>query len=285
MSIVNDETHNWRRPILQVLPASYFVTPAGGETATTTMGDTSNGDNRQAEADTSNPGARTFNTTTANDPGNDPGSPWFAVSRALFPARYADPKPRTGAGESQLEVVESDMPILAHRVAKLCFAGNGKHWGAVSIGGTFGVDADAECHGGMYGGSLSSLLSGDPYGQPSTHKPPAVDCTCGFYATPLGKAPYSTDSMYVRLLVELSGDVIECEYLYRSGHQRVIECQIPRCVYCGKPSKVIDVRDGEMQNAACGLKHLECGKKGVRLGIDDLASLLPVPVTAAEPLT
>lgn len=246
---------------------------AGGETATTQMGDNDNGHNRSTEADTPNPPARTFALAT-----NDPGNPWRAIARALGPKF---PDPGEGTGESRLEVVETDLPILASRVARLRFAGDGKHWASAAMADhAFGVDAVAQCSAGIM--SMASFIYGTSSKQ--AHKVPDVDCTCGFYATPLGKAPYSYDRHYVNLLVELSGDVIECELLYRAGHQRVVECQLPRCVYCGKPSNIISAEYGHMTDAACHRRHLtHTSKTHKHLDVDELASLLPVPVTTMEP--
>lgn len=263
--------------VLQQLPAAAFVTPAGGETATTQMGDTDHGHDGQAEANPSNPRAGDYATTFAvTNP--DPGSPWRALARALAPKPVDT---REGTCESELEVVETDMPILASRVARLRFNGNGLHWGAAAQANfDFGVDTDAECRDtfrAFYSGTWT-FDAAEP-----AHKAPVVDCSCGFYATPLGCKPYSLEPHFVNLLVELSGDVIECELLYRAGHQRVIECQLPRCMYCGQPSNIIDVHNGQMTRAACGERHLERRKNAIRLDIDDLATLLPVPVTSMDP--
>lgn len=262
-----DEVHVWTN----LYPMRYF-TPAGGETATTQMGDTDHGNHRSTEANPSNPFTTAFTVTP------DPGNPWRAIARALG----AKPDAGKGTRESELEVVETDMPILATRMAALRFAGDGKHWAAVVKGTAFGVDTVAVCNGGS-SGLFGGVYFGDPAVMGEPHKVPHPDCTCGFYGVPLGKNDYTTDRQYVRLLVELAGDVIECEYLYRAEHQRVIECQLPRCKYCGKPSEVALAKDGTAVQFACAERHLERSKKGIRLGLDELAELLPVPIVAMEP--
>lgn len=254
-----DEEHYWGHN-----PAG-----TGKETPMPTTGGFSYGQYRNTKANTPNPHPApappiTFTTT----------DPWRNALARLAPGAFAE-RTDEGTSESQLEVVEDDMPILAQRVARLRFAGDGKFW--QSIGGTataFGIDTKAECKNQLYSYAISFEESG--------HAAPDPDCTCGFYATPLGNDLYTYEPYLVTLLVELSGDVVECERMYRAGHQRVIECRLPRCLYCAAPAQIIRAVDGLMTHTACDPRHLY-SKKGVLLTVEDLEQLLPVPVTHADP--
>ena len=188
-----------------------------------------------------------------------------------------------GTGEDELEVVKEDLPILAHRAARLRFAGTDQHWGTVNTSfGTFGVDLKAQCKR-----RASSLDFGSPFGYPSRpHAAPDAGCECGIYALPPDVQPSYTGAGLVTLLVELSGRIIEHEKGYRAGHQRVIECQLPPCPYCRAPAEVVDARDGEMYAATCrehlGAVPLDENPTGlgrVVVSVENLRHLLPVPVT------
>jgi hypothetical protein len=186
----------------------------------------------------------------------------------------------------ELEVVESDLPILATRVARLWFDGSPKRWGALNQGTRFGVDADAECRrdDSRYIYAALSIGSYTVPTRPASHDAPSLDCHCGFYAVPSDVEPWAETADYVTLLVELSGTVIEHEKGYRAGHQRVIECQLPACQFCGREAEVLDVRDARMFSATCEAhvvtvapEHAGTGR--VLVSVDDAVALLPVPVS------
>jgi hypothetical protein len=216
------------------------------------------GRDREAEAGTRDPDHSTF--TFSFDTGNytfNAGGPITPAS--LAPASLSAPEP-------DLEVVQGDVPILAQRAARLVFKGNSEHWASLHKGGTFGVDADARC----------SFVLGSSFDR--RHDSPAVDCHCGFYAVPCDIEPWVESGAYVTLLVELSGTVIEHEKGYRAAHQRVMECRIPPCRFCGAVASVVDVRDNAMRSACCDAHTPETNDQ-VLITIEDLADLLPVPVT------
>ena len=227
----------------------------------------SHGSNREAEAGSQDPDPGTF-TVTWNTGG--PISPSTGTFSASTPAR------------PDLEVVESEVPILGQRAARLLFNGTSEHWGSLNGGigpnadVTFGVNAKARCHRPhLTWGYTTSYSSG--YRE---HAAPDVDCACGFYAVPCDIEPWAESGEYVTLLVELSGTVIEHEKGYRASHQRVMECRIPPCRFCGAVASVVDVRENVMASACCE-SHVPNGTDQVLVTVADLRSLLPVPVTAA----
>lgn len=114
------------------------------------------------------------------------------------------------SGIKRVPKAKDPMPILAKRGAYLCYDfDTGKaSFQSCNKSDEFSVDADAEC-----------LMF--------RHKAPRTQCSCGFYAVPSDELCYPTIGG-VRLLVELSGVVIEHEEGYRAQHQRILECQIPR---------------------------------------------------------
>lgn len=172
--------------------------------------------------------------------------------------------------EPKLEVVESDQPILAQRAARLVFNGNSNHWASLHITGvSFGVDAEARCDRQYFFSDRRSHRAA-----------PDLDCACGFYAVPCDIEPWAEDGAYVTLLVELSGTIIEHEKGYRAGHQRVMECRIPPCRFCGAVAAVVDVRDNAMASACCEA-HTPSAPDQVLVSLADLENLLPVPVTVA----
>jgi hypothetical protein len=136
---------------------------------------------------------------------------------------------------------KSQIPILAWRGASLVYR-SGKFEFASSNGKPFGVDADAKCT--SYTGN---------------HKAPRAGCTCGFYAVVKPE-----DCVYgpLRLLVELSGVVVEHAYGYRASHQRVVEVQIGRCARCARRATHIWVRDRDTILCLCSFctKWIRNGK-------------------------
>lgn len=198
--------------------------------------------------------------------------------------------PRGGASEGarpdELETVQEDMPILAHRAAYLRFRGDGSPFGAVNTDhGAFGADLAAQCHrqrDHMRLGLYRAIEGHQP------HDAPGVDCQCGIYALPPDLESTYTGPNYVTLLVELSGRVIEHEKGYRAGHQRVVECKLPPCPYCARPADWVDVRDGLMVQATCDRHRADVAPEGkpegagrVWVHVDDVAATLPVPLTRA----
>lgn len=165
------------------------------------------------------------------------------------------------------ERVESDMPILAHRSARLYLDGTPQYFGAATMESVrFGVDADAVCAPSRYG---------------SGHRAPNLECHCGFYALPTDIAPTYEAADYVTLMVELSGTVVEHERGYRAEHQRIIECQVEPCVYCGAEADLLVVRSFKVEQMTCSA-HKPVDEPGVvYLSVADLTARLPVPVTRA----
>lgn len=201
----------------------------------------------------------------------NPRLTWGAVT----PAAAEAPEP---------EVVESDLPILATRVASLRFDGSPRHWGALNQGTSFGVDADASCNVSDRWYAVATWGSTAAVPRPRRHEAPDLKCQCGFYAVPADVDPWADTHDYVTLLVELSGTVIEHEKGYRAQHQRVIECQLPACQFCGREAEVLDVREARMFTATCEAhvatvppEHAGTGR--VLLSVADVEALLPVPVT------
>lgn len=182
----------------------------------------------------------------------------------------------TAAPAEKLEEVESDVPILAHRSAFLRFNGTDKPFGPVNVGlGSFGVDADAIC--ADLTGYVSLMHFGG--GVRKSHTAPDIGCSCGFYALPPDMDSTYEGNQYVTLLVELSGRVIEHEQGYRAQHQRVVECQLPACPYCGSRADVVLVADHAMQEACCVGHTPKLSEGQVVLDIAAVTRLLPVPVT------
>lgn len=222
------------------------------------------GRHRQAEANPRNP-----NTSGA--------------TAAAGAAQPASPGAGERTGEDGLETVEGDIPILAHRAAKLRFHGDGRPWASVtSNGGPFGIDSEALCQRlDLYTTLTYRYSPREPHGPT-----PSVSCSCGFYALPPDLDATYDGNDRVTLLVELSGRVIEHEKGYRAKHQRVIECRIPACRYCGRTAEKVDVLDGEMVQAVCA-NHMPnqqaqdepSGLGRVWLTVDDVIRTLPVPVT------
>ena len=105
---------------------------------------------------------------------------------------------------------ESDMPILAHRVAKLDLNGSSQPFLSLNQNIPFGVEEFASC-AGMHTVQIFGSIH-DP------NDVPHISCTCGFYALPVDIPPYDEASFYVTLMVELYGHVIEHESGYRAEY-------------------------------------------------------------------
>lgn len=235
-----------------------------------------NGSNRGTEASAHDSDAEGDSDDSFHITINNPGA--FSISPGSFLTTIDAPsKPPTPDAEK----VESDMPILAHRVARLRFDGTDKPFGPLHYGKPFGRDAKARCEqSDPYGMSFAAF--GIRPSVPQRHKAPSLGCNCGYYALPSDLNAWEEGHDYVTLMVELSGTVIEHEKGYRASHQRVVECQIPACRYCGRKASVLDLRGGQMYAATCGY-HIatvapdENGDGRVLLSVTDIA--LPVPVT------
>lgn len=221
-----------------------------------------NGQHRRTEEGPSDPGDFTF---TFN-----PGTSYLAFG--AFSAASTNPSLSSGGA---VEHVESDMPILAHRIAKLSFAGRSKPFVPLTRDEPFGVEGDAECIANRY----FSFARLEKYDE---HEAPALHCTCGFHAVPVDVEPWDEGTSFVTLMVELSGTVIEHERGYRSQHQRVVECRVPACPYCGRQADVVLVESQTMRETACR-KHLPSTMPEgvVTVDVDDLAGLVRVPVSRA----
>lgn len=209
----------------------------------------------------------------------------------------SDASPGEGTGEAasedtglKLDVVEEDMPILAHRKAHVVNTGEG--WAFQSLnggsawgvrGGTFKADEDAACMAREnYMSSSSYLLGYSDLKPPTKHAAPGVDCECGFYAVPADKLEHFKYGG-ATLQVELSGTVIEHELGYRAEHQRVLAWTPPPCSGCGKIAKRAWFAPGKDTQVVweCGGHEYPEGKGTVILivSVDDIAECLGVPVT------
>jgi hypothetical protein len=188
----------------------------------------------------------------------------------------------TAAPTSAIDTVQEDMPILAHRAARLHPGRGGMTFASINksqINGdiTFGVDADATCHcrAEIPPSSSSWMLAGHPY--PANHKTvPDLHGNCGWYAVPSDMDAWHAPNT-VDLLVELSGRVIEHEQGYRAEHQRVIEIRLPGCWLCGQPTTHALFDQDECKRFACE-NHLAPDLIPVRVG--DIQRLFGIPVVA-----
>lgn len=199
-----------------------------------------------------------------------------AITWQSITAQSMWPPSPAHSSKPKLEEVEGDVPILAHRSALLRFDGTNKPFGSVSYSERFGVEADAACSPGT-----SLAISGYIYSTRAAHKAPDVDCRCGFYALPPDMASTYEGHNYVTLMVELSGTVIEHDKGYRAEHQRVIECQLPACPYCGAQADVVVVDDHVMTQTTCTAHTPEPSPGVVFVSVESVTELLPVPVTRA----
>jgi hypothetical protein len=186
------------------------------------------------------------------------------------------------APTSAIDTVQEDMPILAHRAARLQPGRGGMTFASINKSQfhgyiTFGVDADATCHcRAEYPSSMSGwMLSGHPY--PANHKiVPDLHGDCGWYAVPSDMDAWHAPNT-VDLLVELSGRVIEHEQGYRAEHQRVIEIRLPGCWLCGQPTTHALFDQDECKRFACEY-HLAPDLIPVCAG--DIQRLFGIPVVA-----
>lgn len=235
------------------------------------------GSDRQAAEDSRDPGDRTSTGTATISLNTDAIDRAFAnLTSARLKKGGVVPAPTT---DVELERVESDMPILAHRIARLRFDGK-PPFAAIHQTTRFGVDADAKCEGWFT--TLRVTLSfGSAYPGEGSHPAPKVDCSCGFYALPSDVEPWDEGCDFVTLMVELSGTVIEHEKGYRAQHQRVVECQVPACPFCGQHADVVLVgEDRQMTGTACAAHVPPVLQPGVvTVAVDCLTDLLKVPVT------
>lgn len=170
--------------------------------------------------------------------------------------------------QPKYETVESDMPILAHRIAHLYFDG-AKPFGSLNGRTRFATDAQATC-----------TRYESPFSRIDLHAVPALNCSCGFYALPSDVEPWGEGAAWVTLMVELSGKVIEHEKGYRAEHQRVVECQVPACPFCGDQATSILTVNGQMVSTVCD-RHapLRFAEGSVLVSIPDVEAIVKVPVT------
>lgn len=107
----------------------------------------------------------------------------------------------------------------------------------VTVGGTYGPSADAECVA-----SHADRLVWD-------HRPPDLACTCGFWAfkecrraLQLLTAPAQLDAVWPAVLcqVDLAGDVVEHSEGWRASHQRTMGVQVPAwCSMCAAKGQTV----------------------------------------------
>ena len=220
-----------------------------------------NGSNRRTEADHPDPQAqRTASFAFAGqgageDPGEDPGV--------------------------TLDTVHEDIPILAHRVARIVHTGAGWAFGAMSdTFGTFGHDAEATCHAYHRQMMVWSYSMGG--NRPMPHEAPHVDCQCGFYAVPADKLDHF-GYQGARLQVELSGTIIEHQLGYRAEHQRVIAWTPPPCSGCGDAATRVwvDAANDKQPVWDCGQHEYPVNTDSAVLmivSVGDVARSLGVPI-------
>lgn len=143
----------------------------------------------------------------------------------------------------ELEVVQGDMPILAHRAALIALDRKGLHLASLNFSAPrIDQDMDAICR--------KACSYYDPWAVNAAHKAPDPDCQCGFYAVPADVDAWHSMGT-VDLLVELSGTVIEHDRGYRAEHQRVIQMYVPRCPICREPSEFVYLMDNASQRWFC----------------------------------
>lgn len=215
------------------------------------------GRHRQAQKNPRNPRNR---TRARHFPGA-PGSIGAAFAQALA----TGPRLET----PDLERVQSDMPILAHRQARLHLgAPHGRPFGSMFHQVRFGADSEAECL------NLAGMLEGNE------HQAPHPGCSCGFYALPSDVDRFYSASVAVTLLVELSGVVVEHERGFRAQHQRVVECQVVPCEHCGERAELlVVVGSGQhVTNVRCA-NHAPFAGGVTLVNATELEQLLDVPVT------
>jgi len=188
---------------------------------------------------------------------------------------------------SELDVVHEEMPILAHRAARLSHARGGMTFAALNRKAgdkpvTFTADEDATCRCGFDDPvglsylSLSTTVANLMAGGSRHSVVPAVNGRCGWYAVPSDVDAWHEPNT-IDLLVELSGRVIEHEKGYRAEHQRVVEIRLPGCWLCGQPSTHALFDTDECRRFACEY-HLAPGLVAVCAG--DIQRVLNVPVVA-----
>ena len=190
------------------------------------------------------------------------------------------------APQPGIDTVQEDMPILAHRAARLRSTRGGLKLAAINRKQgdelvTFWIDEDAVCKCQQFDTStltfttftsanLSRLLGSKHSVVPSLHG------RCGWYAVPSDVDSWH-DPGTVDLLVELSGTVIEHEKGYRAEHQRVIEVRLPGCWMCGDASTHALFDNVACEQFACA-DHLDPNM--VAVTADTIRRRLGVPVVA-----
>lgn len=119
-----------------------------------------------------------------------------------------------------LPVVHQTEPVIAWKLANFYGSGatGGLEFHPITGHDPYGVKAIAQCF----------------IGRISTHKAPALYCSCGFY----GLKSVSRVGFYLAhtflLKVEFSGRVIECDLGYRAERQKII------AVYYGETTRFFD---------------------------------------------
>lgn len=217
------------------------------------------GSNRRTEEDPSDSGTNTGTATATSAIGGTS-------------TREAE-----GPSKPLIETVQSDIPILAKREANLYLShAMGYPFGTVTDKGAFGILSKATCQ-----------CRYAPYGkQKKQHRrddTPNIECECGFYAIPLDAWSDYTATYRVTLLVELSGTVIEHDLGFRAQYQKVVECQVPPCAYCGRRADHLLLNDGMGAERFVCDTHIAATPIGyLYLDIDSLQHRIGVPVTRLE---
>lgn len=166
-----------------------------------------------------------------------PGSSAFFPGVTIGALRAA----QRGAADPSvtLPTERSDELIPAWKVADLALVESSWRFRGVGQGAFYGAEEHAVClvHEDIAirdgtGQVVAKLSTGD-------HRPPEVDCQCGFYAQPSRVDALNRFGMLL-LEVELGGRIVEGDNnVYRAEFQRVLAAYVKhRCTYCSTPGEL-----------------------------------------------
>jgi hypothetical protein len=149
---------------------------------------------------------------------------------------------------SPLERIKDDLPILAHRAARVVMLPDGTVrfrpvYASLRFAPPFLFDGHATCFAQEMRGRSANVEY--PHDAPE----PAGQCTCGFYAVPADvDADHDSYKMTVDLLVELYGRIIVHAKGYRASFQRVLECRLLPCRAPFRPGVLVGVGQNACRN-------------------------------------
>lgn len=140
--------------------------------------------------------------------------------------------PLVPSWQPALPVVKDDMPILAHRAARVVMLPGGwvrfrPMYASLRFAQPWLTELRAECYGREMGSGLPARHD-CPYGGADYNS--HGGCRCGIYAVPADvEADHMAARASVDLLVELYGRIVVHEKGYRAAFQRVLECRLLSC--------------------------------------------------------